>query len=563
MDPLVCSRYVLVTDRPLGQLREVLKFGGVKVDRTKKLIAVAGAAAVVAALGACGSKNTPAAGSATGNYILGTTDTQVTSLDPAGAYDLPSWTIQYNIYQQLVTYQPNSTKPTPYAAKSCDYTDPQTVKCVLNSGIKYSNGDPMVASDVTYSFKRSIVINDSSAASSLLADLSDGDPKKPDLAKGAIETPDSSTVIFHLNAPDTTFIQALTTPAASIIDPKVYPADKLLADDQSIGSGPYQLSQFQPGQQAVLTANPDYSGPNAPKAAQVTVQYFNSDTALTTAIGSGQVDVAWRTFSPTELNSLKSNSKVDVLTGKGAEFRYWVFRTQSGPGKSVAVRQAAAQIIDRDAIAQKAYDGTVNPGYSTVPPGFLGANEAFKAKYGAPDVAKAKQILSQAGVSTPVAIKLGYTPSHYGPNAVDEANEFAQELTKSGLFKVSIDDAEFTQYQDLYKQGAYDLFQLGWFPDYLDPDDYISPFLHDGGFFANGYSSKQMDKLIAQERAETDATKRAKQIGQIQDLTAQDAPMIPSWFGQNNAVAIKGMTGVSDTLDQAYIFRMWLPSKSN
>ena len=250
------------------------------MDRTKKLIAVAGAAAVVAALGACGSKNTPAAGSATGNYILGTTDTQVTSLDPAGAYDLPSWTIQYNIYQQLVTYQPNSTKPTPYAAKSCAYSDPQTVKCVLNTGIKYSNGDPMVASDVTYSFKRSIVINDSSAASSLLADLSDGDPKKPDLAKGAIETPDSSTVIFHLNAPDTTFIQALTTPAASIIDPKVYPADKLLADDQSIGSGPYQLSQFEPGQQAVLTANPNYSGPNAPKAAQVTVQYFNMEHAL-------------------------------------------------------------------------------------------------------------------------------------------------------------------------------------------------------------------------------------------------------------------------------------------
>ena len=533
------------------------------MDRTKKLVAVAGAAAVVAALGACGTKNTPAAGSASGNYILGTTDSSVTSLDPAGAYDLPSWTIQYNIYQQLVTYQPNSTKPTPYAAKSCAYTDPQTVKCVLNTGIKYSNGDPMVASDVTYSFKRSIVINDPNAASSLLADLSNGDTKKPDLAQGAIETPDDSTVIFHLNAPDTTFIQALTTPAASIIDPKVYPADKLIKDADAIGSGPYQLSQFEPGQQAVLTANPDYSGPNAPKAAQVTVQYFNSDTALSTAIGNGQVDVAWRTLSPTEQASLKTNSKVDVLTGKGSEFRYWVFHTQSGPGKSVAVRQAVAQIIDRDAIAQKAYDGTVNPAYSIVPPGFLGSNEAFKAQYGSPDPAKAKQILSQAGVSTPVAIKLGYTPSHYGPNSVDEANELAQELNQSGLFKATIDDAEWTQYQDLEKQGAYDLYQLGWFPDYLDPDDYISPFIHDGGFFVNGYSSKPVNKLIGQERAETNPTKRAKQIGQLQDITAQDVPMIPSWFGQNTAVAVKGMTGVADTLDQAYIFRMWMPAKTS
>ena len=71
------------------------------MDRTKKVAAVVGAAAIVAALGACGSKNTPAAGNASSNYILGTTDSQVTSLDPAGAYDLPSWTLQYNIYQQL------------------------------------------------------------------------------------------------------------------------------------------------------------------------------------------------------------------------------------------------------------------------------------------------------------------------------------------------------------------------------------------------------------------------------------------------------------------------------
>jgi len=531
------------------------------VHRTHKLAAVVGAAAVVVALGACGSKNTPAAGNAAGNYILGTTDSSVTSLDPAGAYDLPSWTIQYNIYQQLVSYQPGSTKPTPYAAKSCTYLDPKTVKCILNPGIKYSNGDPMKASDITYSFRRSIVINDPNAASSLLADLSNG-AKKPDLAKGAIETPNDTTVIFHLNAPDTTFIQALTTPAASIVDPKVYPADKLLPDDQAIGSGPYQLSQFAKGQQAVLTANPNYTGPNKPKAAQVTVQYFNSDTALTTAVGNGQVDVAWRTLSPTELATLKKNSKVNVYPGKGSEFRYWVFHTQNGPGKSPAVRQAVAQIIDRNAIASRAYDGTVNPAYSLVPPGFLGANEAFKARYGSPDVAKAKQILQKAGVSTPISIKLGYTPSHYGPNSVDEANELAQELNNSKLFKATVDDAEWNQYQDLEKQGAYDLYQLGWFPDYLDPDDYLSPFVHDGGFFVNGYSSKAVDKLLGQERGETNATKRAQQIKKLQDLVAKDVPLIPSWFGENAGVSGTDMTGVEQTLDQAYIFRMWLVSKS-
>ena len=564
MDRPTRKGYVLVTHRPAAIPRAGPEDGGSEVVRTKKLVAIVGVAVAATALAACGTKNSAPSGSnASGNYILGTTDSSVTSLDPAGAYDLPSWTIQYNIYQQLVSYKPGSTTPTPYAAKSCTYTDPKTVKCILNPGQKFSNGDPVTAQDVMYSFKRSIVINDPNAASSLLSDLNNGNTKKPDLAPGAIETPNSTTVIFHLNEPDLTFIQALTTPAASIVDPKVYPATKLLPDAKSIGSGPYKLSQFELNQQAVLTANPEYKGPNKPKAAQVTVQYFNSDTALTTAVGNGQVDVAWRTFSPQEIATLKKNNKVNVYPGKGSEFRYWVFHTQSGPGANPAVRQAVAQIMDRNAIATRAYNGTVNPAYSNVPPGFLGSDNAFQTQYGAPSDSKAKQILAKAGVKTPVTIKLGYTPSHYGPNAVDEADELASELNKSGLFKASVNDAEWNAYQNLEKQGAYDLYQLGWFPDYLDPDDYLSPFLRDGGFFVNGYKSAQMDALLTKERGETNQGKRAGIIKQIEALEAKDAPMIPTWFGQNTGIANKDMTGVEPTLDEAYIFRMWLPEKTS
>ena len=73
----------------------------------------------------------------------------------------------------------------------------------------------------------------------------------------------------------------------------------------------------------------------------------------------------------------------------------------------MAIRQAAAQIIDREAIAENAYDGTVDPLYSIVPPGFGGQNEAFKDKYGEPNVDAAKQILDDAGIKTPVGITAG------------------------------------------------------------------------------------------------------------------------------------------------------------
>jgi peptide/nickel transport system substrate-binding protein len=179
----------------------------------------------------------------------------------------------------------------------------------------------------------------------------------------------------------------------------------------------------------------------------------------------------------------------------------------------------------------------------------------------APDPDAAKATLEEAGIKTPVKLTLGYTPTHYGPNAVDEANEFAGQLEAGGLFDVSTEDAEWEEYQTLYKQNAYDLFILGWYPDFLDADNYLSPFVRDGGFFQNGYSSDEVNSLLDQELGETDEAARDEEIGQLQDIVAQDVPLIPSWNGQNVAVATSAMSGVEETLDPTYIFRFWEISK--
>ena len=111
-------------------------------------------------------------------------------------------------------------------------------------------------------------------------------------------------------------------------------------------------------------------------------------------------------------------------------------------------------------------------------------------------------------MKTPVAIKLGYPPEHYGPNTVDEATELADQLNTSGLFDATTDDAAWEEYQTITKEGAYDLFILGWYPDFLDADNYLSPFIRDGGFFANNYSNDEVNKLLDKEIGETDETAR-------------------------------------------------------
>ena len=165
-------------------------------------------------------------------------------------------------------------------------------------------------------------------------------------------------------------------------------------------------------------------------------------------------------------------------------------------------------------------------------------------------------------MKTPVKIKLGYPPEHYGPNTVDEASELADQLNSSGLFEATTEDAAWEEYQTITKEGAYDLFILGWYPDFLDADNYLSPFIRDGGFFANNYSNEEVNKLLDKEIGETDEAARNEEIGQLQDIVAEDVPLIPSWNGQNVAVANSSMEGVEDTLDPTYIFRFWLISKN-
>jgi peptide/nickel transport system substrate-binding protein len=121
------------------------------VTRKKQILAAAGAGVLLASLAACGGNdnggNGGTAGSGAGEpWILGTTDS-VTALDPAGSYDLGSSTLEYNLYQTLLTVPANSTEIVGDAAKSCEYDDPQTLTCTLNEGLKFSNGDELTSSD--------------------------------------------------------------------------------------------------------------------------------------------------------------------------------------------------------------------------------------------------------------------------------------------------------------------------------------------------------------------------------------------------------------------------------
>ncbi|GAA4192926.1 ABC transporter substrate-binding protein [Gryllotalpicola kribbensis] len=533
----------------------------VSTRRVRMVASVAAVAAGALVLAGCAGNNGGSGGSASAKSItIGTTD-KITSLDPAGSYDNGSFAVMTQVYPFLVDTPNGSPDPKPSIAESAQFTDPSTYEVKLKPGLTFENGDKLTSSDVKFTFDRQLKINDPNGPASLLGNLA------------SVSTPDDTTVDFHLKAPnDQTFPQVLTSPAGPIVDEQVFSADKVTPDDTIVKgeafAGQYYISSYKVNQLIQYKAFAGYKGLNgAAKTPTVNVKYYASSDNLKLDIQSNAIDVAYRSLSATDISSLKSNNKVKVIDGPGGEIRYIVFNfntmpfgaktSDADPKKALAVRQAAADLIDREAISKQVYKGTYTPLYSYVPDGLTGATPALKSLYGdgdgGPSLDKAKATLKAAGITSPVTLNLQYTGDHYGPSSGDEYGLIKSQLENGGLFNVKLQQTEYVQYSKDRVADVYPEYQLGWFPDYSDADDYLTPFFAKNNFLSNHYDSPEVQALLAKEVGDTDKADRTKVIEQIQETVAKDLSTLPLLQGASVAVVGKDVKGT--TLDSSYKFR--------
>ncbi|WP_323125722.1 ABC transporter substrate-binding protein [Microlunatus elymi] len=327
------------------------------------------------------------------------------------------------------------------------------------------------------------------------------------------------------------------------------------------------MGSYQKNQLAEFKKNPNYNGTyGAAKIDTVTMKYYTDPNNLKLDIQNKNIDVAYRSLTPTDIDNLKTVKGITVHTGPGGESRYIVFNLKTMPGKNdaqkLAIRKAMASSLDRQAIADEVYKGTFTPEYSPIPEGQLGATTPFKDLYGSkPDKAKAAQYLQDAGVSTPVSLDLWYNPDHYGSSSADEYNQVKRQLEATGLFKVNLQSAEWTTYNAERVKDSYPIYQLGWFPDFPDPDNYLTPFFAPDNFVHAHYSDPQMTKLLDSERTDSDKANRLKTLAKIQKLAAEQIPILPLLTGAQVAIAKNDIKGVDNTLDPSFKFRFTSLSK--
>jgi peptide/nickel transport system substrate-binding protein len=517
----------------------------------RRITVVAAAALVaIAAFGVQVALSGSNATSAKDVLVSGTTDS-VTNIDPAGNYDFGSFTVDANIFEHLYDAR-NGTKLVPSLATACRPAGTtKKWRCTLRRGVKFHDGSSFDSADVKWSFDRVIKIKDDSGIYTLL------DPLKSVTTNGAY------AVTFNLKQKVSTWPNIISSGAGFIVPQGLYPNNKLRSNSESqIGTGPYKLTKYTPGQQAVYERFDDYWGKPA-KTENLIMRYFTKSSTMKLALQRGEIDMAFQTFTPVELVSLGEQRGIRVYQGQGAVIRYLVMNVVRAPFNKLAVRRAMAYLMPRQAIAARVYRGQVKPLFSMPAAGLPGHTDAFATMYGrTPNVAKAKAVMTAAGVQMPLAVEIWWTPTHYGDASADEYAEIKRALDASGVFKVTLKSTEWAQYSDVPGE-RYDAFQLGWFPDYPDAENYLSPFYKEGNFTANGYSSKKMTALLSAMLGAPTEAKRLAIIRQIQLLAAREVPIIPYWQSDMIAVGRSNVRGIPTTLDAAFIMRFWKISKTS
>ena len=223
--------------------------------------------------------------------------------------------------------------------------------------------------------------------------------------------------------------------------------------------------------------------------------------------------------------------------------------TSTGYFWTKELKEAIAAAIDREAIVDRVFEGRNIPAYSMVPTSYPYATEPFLEKYGTRDLDMAKQLLTESGYSeeNPLVLDLWYPPEHYGTTTADVMQVIKEQLEETGMIVINLDSQNWAEYVDSFVAGELPFFMLGWFPDFVDPDNWLTPFASCLQSPDNGvnYCNEQMDALLSGAAESTDPAVREDLYAQIGELYADEVPTLPLFWEPEFITYRDGVEGVA------------------
>jgi peptide/nickel transport system substrate-binding protein len=424
------------------------------------------------------------------------------------------------IFASPLRYDEN-WNPQPYLASSWDVAgDGKTVTLNLVQNATFHDGTPVTSEDVAFSI---MTVKENHPFKSMFAPVD------------TIDTPDAHTVVINLSQPHPALLLALSPALAPVLPKHIYgdgqDPKSHSANSAPIGSGPFMLEEFIPGEAIVMKKNPNFFIDGRPKLDEIIVRIIKDPSALLIAMENQEADMYPFMAGSQEIRRLEKADHLGI-TNEGyaavGPINWLAFNTASPKLSDVRVRQAIAYAVDRDFITKALHRGT-----SQVQRGpIIESSPFFDASIPAynVDLDKANALMAEAGYGDGMELTVDYIP---GPK---EQQQSVAEYLKSQLKKIGINVTvraapDFPTWAG--RVGGHD-FELSMDVvfNWGDPvigvhRTYLSSNIRKGVIWSNTqqYSNASVDDLLNAAAVEMDPTKRAALYAQFQQQVAADVPV--------------------------------------
>ncbi|WCM87273.1 ABC transporter substrate-binding protein [Acidovorax sp. NCPPB 3576] len=436
-------------------------------------------------------------------------------LDPtAGAASSIGEITLYNVFEPLTKINADGSV-SPLLAESWEVSpDLKTYTFKLRGNVKFHNGAPFNAAAVKFSFERAA------------GDKSTNKDKRTFVNLTTQVVDDLTVVVINKDIdPDLLFLLGQAT--AVIVEPGSADTNAT----KPVGTGPYRLESWSKGASVTLARWDGYRTANAMHIRRATFRFISDPAAQVAALMAGDVD-AFPRVTPRSVAQFKANPRFQVIVSGSRAKTILAINQQKKPLDDVRVRRAIAAAIDRKAVIQGAGDGLGVPIGSHYVPGAFGYLDTTGINPFDPE--KAKKLLAEAGVKTPLELTMTLPPTPY---ARQGGEVIAAQLAKVGIV-AKLQNVEWAQWlSGTYGNKNYDLTLIS----------HVEPF--DLGNFAKadyywGYNSPQFNALYEQIKNAARPADRARLLGDAQRLLAEDAVHAFLYQPQWVTVANKNLRGL-------------------
>ncbi|MDF3828061.1 ABC transporter substrate-binding protein [Pseudocitrobacter sp. 2023EL-00150] len=454
------------------------------------------------------------------------------SLDPHKVESDVEFNIISDMFDGLVAVKPDGTIEPRLAAS---WENKGNWIFHLREGITWSDGTPITAQDVVWSWQRLVDPKTASPYASYLgnmnivnaADIAEG-KKAPDTL--GVKALDDKTLEITLTQPTAAFLPMLAHPSLVALDKVLVTrfAEKWTKPEHFVSSGPYTLSQWVVNERIVGKRNPRYWDDAHTVINQVTYLPISSEAADVNRYRAGEIDIT-STVPINQFALLKKTMPEQLDVSPHLATYYYELNTTRPPFNDARVRRALNMALDKDIIAGKVLGQGQRPAWLVSQPeigGITLKNPDYASWPREKRIAEAKKLLAEAGFGDdhPLSFNLLYNTSESHQRiAIAAASMWKKNL---GV-EAKLQNQEWKTMLDAKRTGNFDAVRYAWIADYDDATTFLNNFRTGDSSNTSRYSNPAYDAALLNAAKAPDIAARGRYYQQAEDLLAQDVPSIP------------------------------------